>query len=82
DHLLSLTKMEYELLLYLLTNKNRVLAKEKIAAYVWEDHADTLVDFDFVYQHIKNLRKKMKALGAKPYIQTVYGLGYRFNSRI
>jgi len=82
DHLLVLTKMEYELLLYFLGNKNRVLAKEKIAAYVWQDHSDSLVDFDFVYQHIKNLRKKMKALGAKPYIQTVYGLGYRFNSRI
>ena len=82
DHLLELTKIEYDLLLYFLSNKNRVLPKERIAAYVWEDPADSLVDYDFVYQHIKNLRKKMKALGAKPYIQTVYGLGYRFNSRI
>lgn len=82
SQLLKLTRMEYELLLYFLSNKNRVLGKEKIAEYLWEDQTDSLIDFDFVYQHIKNLRKKMKALGAKPYIQTVYGLGYRFNSRI
>ena len=75
---LELTLKEYELLVYLITNQNRVLTKQAIAEHLWGENADFLDSFDFVYQHIKNLRKKITALGAKDYIKTIYGLGYKF----
>lgn len=73
-----LTKKEYELLLYFLANKNRVLTKQSIAEHLWGDHVDYLDSFDFVYQHIKNLRKKLTTAGAKDYLSNVYGMGYKF----
>ncbi len=77
---LDLTKKEYDLLLYFLTNKNRVLTKQSIAEHLWGDYIDSMDNFDFVYQHLKNLRKKVQSAGGKDYISTVYGLGYRFNT--
>lgn len=79
---LVLTQKEYELLLLFLSNKNRVLGKNTIAESLWGDYVDALDHFDFIYQHIKNIRKKMHKLGAKPYIQNVYGSGYKFNTYI
>jgi len=73
-----LTKKEYELLLYFLANKNRVLTKQSIAEHLWGDHVDYLDSFDFVYQHIKNLRKKLTSAGAQDYLSNVYGMGYKF----
>ena len=74
---LTLTKKEYDLLLYLLANPNRVLTKESIAEHLWGDEADSSDSFDYVYTHLKNLRKKLQEHGAGDYIQTIYGLGYR-----
>lgn len=77
---LELTRKEYALLVYFVTNKNRVLTRQSIAEHLWGDYADNLLNFDFVYQHVKNLRKKIIQAGGKDYIETVYGLGYKFNS--
>jgi DNA-binding response OmpR family regulator len=77
---LSLTQKEYELLIYFLSNRNRVITKQSIAEHLWGDQADLFDSFDFVYQHIKNLRKKMLEAGAIDYLDTVYGLGYKFNT--
>lgn len=79
DQLLDLTKKEFNLLLYFLVNKNRVLTRQSIAEHLWGDYTDNLSNFDFVYQHVKNLRKKITAADGKEYIETVYGLGYKFN---
>ncbi|WP_324676771.1 response regulator transcription factor [Hymenobacter sp. GOD-10R] len=76
---LTLTRKEYELLLYLLANPGRVLTKESIAEHLWGDVADTADSFDFIYSHLKNLRKKLQEKGADNYIQTIYGLGYKLN---
>lgn len=78
--LLELTRKEYALLVYFLTNKSRVLTRQSIAEHLWGDYADNLLNFDFVYQHVKNLRKKIIQAGGTDYIETVYGLGYKFNS--
>ncbi len=78
DALLDLTKKEYELLMYLVVNKNRVLTKQSIAEHLWGDYIDALDSFDFVYQHIKNLRKKLTQAGVPDGIQTMYGSGYKF----
>lgn len=80
--LLDLTRKEYELFLYLVVNKNRVLTKQSIAEHLWGDYMDAMDSFDFVYQHIKNLRKKITSAGGKDYIQTMYGSGYKFNTHI
>lgn len=77
---LDLTKKEFDLLLYFLTNKNHVLTRQSIAEHLWGDYTDNLANFDFVYQHVKNLRKKIHEAGGEDYIGTVYGLGYRFNA--
>lgn len=81
DELLNLTQKEYELLIYLVSNKNRVITKQSIAEHLWGDQADMFDSFDFVYQHIKNLRKKMMEAGSADYLDTVYGLGYKFNTK-
>jgi len=80
--LIILTRKEYELLLYLIANKNRVLTKQSIAEHLWGDHVDFMDSFDFVYQHIKNLRKKMSTAGAADYLTNVYGMGYRFKENL
>lgn len=80
NNTLDLTRKEYELLLYMLTNKNRVLTKQSIAEHLWGDYVDSMDSFDFVYQHVKNLRKKILEAGGKDYIKTMYGSGYKFTS--
>lgn len=74
---LVLTKKEYDLLIFFVVNKNRVVTKESLAEHLWGDEMDTADSFDFIYSHIKNLRKKLVAGGGKDYIRTVYGIGYK-----
>jgi DNA-binding response OmpR family regulator len=78
--LLDVTRKEFDLLLYFIVNKNRVLSRQSIAAHLWGDYTDNLANFDFVYQHVKNIRKKISAAKGTDYIGTVYGLGYKFNT--
>ncbi len=82
DTPISLTRKEYELLVYFLANKDRLLTKQAIAEHLWGDHMDLQDSFDFVYQHIKNLRKKISAADGKDYLATLYGMGYKFNTRV
>lgn len=76
----TLTRKEYDLLLFFLANPNRLLTKESIAEHIWGDAADMADSFDFIYTHLKNLRKKLQDLGADNYIRTIYGLGYKLES--
>jgi DNA-binding response OmpR family regulator len=73
-----LTKKEYDLLLFFLANINRVITRESIAEHLWGEEMDGVDSFDFIYSHIKNLRKKIIEKGGADYIQTVYGMGYKF----
>ncbi|MFC4872799.1 response regulator transcription factor [Negadavirga shengliensis] len=79
--LVDLTRKEFDLLVFLITNKNRVLSRQAIAQHLWGDYIDDLANFDFVYQHIKNLRKKITLTGNRDPIQTVYGIGYKFSDQ-
>jgi len=74
---IALTRKEYDLLLFFITNQSRILSKNIIAEHLWGDDSDMLDSFDFVYVHVNNLRKKLTKVGAK-YLQTAYGTGYRF----
>ncbi|MDX2432207.1 MAG: response regulator transcription factor [Bacteroides sp.] len=81
DKPVKLTKKEFDLLLYFVSNKDRILTKESICEYLWGDYADNAGSLDFVYTHIKNLRKKIIDHGGQDYIHTVYGVGYKFISK-
>lgn len=78
DNPILLTRKEYELLLYLVSNKNRVVTKEAIVEHLWGDDIDMADSYDFIYSHIKNLRKKMMNSGCPDYIKAIYGMGYKF----
>ena len=76
----SLTRTEHQLLLYFISNPNKVLTKESIAEHLWGDHSDMADSFDFIYSHIKNLRKKIMEKGGNDYVKSVYGVGYKLNT--
>lgn len=76
DEPVDLTKKEYDLLLYLLSNKNKLVSRAAIAEHLSGDMADMLDNHDFVYAHVKNLKKKLHRKNCSDYIKTVYGLGY------
>ncbi len=78
-HTLTLTKSEYDLLLFFIGNKNRVLSKSAIAEHLSGEMADMMDNHDFVYTHIKNLKAKLAALGCKDCVRNVYGMGYKWN---
>lgn len=73
-----LTKSEYELLVFLIGNKNRVVPKSAIAEHLSGEMADMLDNLNFVYTHIKNLKAKLAAAGCSDCIKTVYGMGYKW----
>lgn len=75
-----LTKKEFDLLIYFIGNKNRVLSKSTLAEHLSGDFADMFDNHDFVYAHIKNLKKKLSNAGCDSYIKTVYGTGYKWES--
>ncbi len=71
------TEKEYRLLEYFIANQRRVLTKSAIAEHVWGDEYVHAGDYDFIYSHIKNVRKKLLEAGSGDYIKTVYRSGYR-----
>ncbi len=74
----DLTDKEYQLLEYFIANQRRVLTKAAIAEHIWGDEYEQASNYDFIYTHIKNLRRKLIDAGCEDYIKTVYGTGYRF----
>jgi DNA-binding response OmpR family regulator len=80
DRVVELTRKEYDLLIFLLANKNRVVSKNAIAEHLSGDHAEMLDKFDFLYSHMKNLKRKLAEAGSEDYIKTIYGLGYKFST--
>jgi DNA-binding response OmpR family regulator len=78
ENVIPLTRKEYDLLLYFVSNKNRVVTKEAIVEHLWGDNIDMADSYDFIYSHIKNLRKKLMQAGCPDYIKAVYGMGYKF----
>lgn len=79
DKTLELTPSEFALLVFMVANKNRVVSKNAIAEHLSGDDADLLDRFDFIYSHMKNLKRKLTEAGSKDYLKSVYGLGYRFS---
>ncbi|MEO6731380.1 MAG: response regulator transcription factor [Ferruginibacter sp.] len=74
----ELTRKEFDLLLYLVSNKNRVVSKNAIAENLSGDDAHLYDNFDFIYAHMKNLKRKLTNAGCQDYIKSIYGMGYKF----
>ncbi|ASU32960.1 response regulator transcription factor [Mucilaginibacter xinganensis] len=75
------TRKEFALLLYFIANKGKVVSKNAIAEHLWGDGIDMANNFDFIYSHIKNIRKKLMEAGCTDYIQAAYGMGYKFTAQ-
>lgn len=74
---IELNRKEFDVLLYFVSNKKRLVRKTALAEHVWGDHIDQTDSFDFIYSQIKNLRKKLEANKADITIKSVYGMGYK-----
>jgi DNA-binding response OmpR family regulator len=77
---IDLTRMEYMLIEYFISNRGKVVTKEAIGEHLCGDDIDLADNYDFIYTHLKNLRKKLKNAGCSDVIKTVYGMGYKFCS--
>lgn len=77
---IRLSPKEYSLFLFLVANRNSVVSKNAIAEHLSGDEADLFDNFDFIYAHIKNLKRKLAEGGCQDYIKTIYGIGYRFST--
>jgi two-component system, OmpR family, response regulator ArlR len=75
-----LNRKEFDILLYLVSNKDRLVSKTALAEHVWGDYIDQADNYEFIYSQIKNLRKKLKDHGAGVEVQAVYGIGYKLTA--
>jgi len=78
---IDLTRKEYNILVYFMVNRNKVITRESIAEHVWGDNISCVDNFDFIYSHIKNLRKKIEQKNGRNYLHNIYGIGYKFSDR-
>jgi DNA-binding response OmpR family regulator len=81
NHLMTLTKKEFDIIHFFVANRNRLLTKEAIAEHLWGDQIELVDSFDFIYTHLANLRKKITKLGGEDYIKSIYSVGYKYTDR-
>ena len=73
----SFTTKEFDLLTFLAENPNRVFTKDELFREIWD--MDSIGDIATVTVHIKKIREKIEVDSANPqYIETIWGVGYRF----
>lgn len=77
-HAIVLTRKEYDMLVYFIANRGRVVSRNALAEHLWADEVDLAPSFDFIYTHIKNIRKKLLEYSGKDYFKSIYGIGYKF----
>lgn len=75
-----LTRKEFDLLVFFIGNKGRVLSKSALAEHLSGDLADMFDNYNFVYAHVKNLKRKLTDGGCKGYLKTIYGTGYTWEN--
>lgn len=75
--LLDVSRKEYDILLHLTMRRGHTISKESLAEAVWGDFIDQADNFDFIYTHMKNLRRKLAAAGSTIEIKSIYGFGYK-----
>jgi DNA-binding response OmpR family regulator len=72
-----ITRKEFDLLQYLILNRNKVLTRNQLYEHIWGNILDDQYDSNFIDVHIKNLRKKLNEQAPTPWLETVRGIGYR-----
>ena len=78
---IDLTFIEFEVLYLLANSQGRVFSKEQIYDIVWKEPYSG--DYNIVMSHIHNIREKIEDNPSKPiYIQTIWGVGYKFNGKL
>lgn len=75
----EITRKEFDLLLYLAVNKNKVLTRQQLYEHIWGNTLDDQYDSNFIDVHIKNLRRKLNQFAETPWLETVRGVGYKIN---
>ena len=78
DKEISFSKKEFDLIEYLITNKGQVFDKEKIYETVWGYDAEG--DSNVVKEHIRKIRNKFQEITGNDYIETIWGVGYRWKN--
>ena len=81
EDLVELTRKEYELLVYFLSNQRKVISKNALISHLWSQEMGTGESADIIYTHIKNLRKKLSEKGCGDYIRSLYGMGYKLTDQ-
>lgn len=80
EHQLLLTRKEYDILVFLVLNKDRVVTRLQISEHIWGDIIEENYNSNYIDVHIKNLRKKISEEIDSDYLETVRGVGFRFNT--
>jgi DNA-binding response OmpR family regulator len=75
---LTLTKSEFDLLLFMVQNANMILSHSTIGRHLYKNISMEETTNEMVYNHIKNLKRKLMKFTDHCYIHSVYGLGYKF----
>ncbi|WP_295651604.1 response regulator transcription factor [uncultured Mucilaginibacter sp.] len=73
----TITKKEFDLIAYLIMNKNRTLTRPQLSEHIWGSVVNDDYDSNYIDVHIKNIRKKLSVHSAPDWLETVRGLGYK-----
>jgi DNA-binding response OmpR family regulator len=79
-NLIVLTRKEYDILSFLILNKNRIVTRLQISEHIWGDIIEENYNSNYIDVHIKNLRKKLAEFNEVDFLETVRGIGFKFNT--
>ena len=77
-NMITLTRKEYDILSFLILNKNRVVTRLQISEHIWGDIIEENYNSNYIDVHIKNLRKKLSEFIKGEFLETVRGIGFQF----
>lgn len=77
-NMITLTRKEYDILSFLILNKNRVVTRLQISEHIWGDVIEENYNSNYIDVHIKNLRKKLSEYIEGDFLETVRGIGFQF----
>ena len=76
---INLTKKEYDIFSFLILNKNKVTTRLQISEHIWGDIFEENYNSNYIDVHIKNIRRKLAEFLDYEFLETVRGIGFRFN---
>ena len=76
---INLTKKEYDIISFLILNKNKVTTRLQISEHIWGDIFEENYNSNYIDVHIKNIRRKLAEFLEYDFLETVRGIGFRFN---